>query len=58
LQGFDGIGPELAERIVDHFGRVPLSWTVGEGELAKVKGLGKKKVAKMVKVLGYRDLPV
>jgi ERCC4-type nuclease len=56
LQGFDGIGPELADRIVDHFGRVPLGWTVGEKELAGVKGLGKKKVAKMVKVLGYKDI--
>ena len=43
IQGFDGIGPELAGRIYDHFGRVPLKWD-DEGELINVKGVGKGKI--------------
>lgn len=46
LQGFDGIGPELAGRIFDHFGRVPLAWE-NEDQLAEVPGIGKGRVAKL-----------
>jgi ERCC4-type nuclease len=46
LQGFDGIGPELAGRIWDHFGRVPLRWD-DEGELAEVPGIGIGRIAKL-----------
>lgn len=51
LSGIPGIGVELAGRIFDHFGRVPISWSVTPQELMEVKGLGKKKVAQLVKVL-------
>ena len=41
LQGLSGIGPRLAARILDHFGVIPLTWSVSEQELAAVPGLGK-----------------
>lgn len=51
LQGFDGIGPEVARGIIDHFGRVPLRWDVEEREMLQVKGLGKKRVETLRKAL-------
>ena len=51
LQGFPGVGGELAGRIVDKFEGVPLSWTVGEDELLEVEGVGKKKAAGMYRAL-------
>lgn len=51
LQGIDGIGPELAEAIVEQFGRAPIGWTVGERELLEVPGLGPKRVRKLVEAL-------
>lgn len=50
LQGFDGVGPELARRIFDHFGRVPLSID-DEEELLKVKGMGPGRLKKMKGIL-------
>lgn len=47
LQGLPGVGVELAGRILDEVG-MPLGWTVEEGELMKVQGLGKGKVEKMM----------
>lgn len=46
LQGFQGIGPELAGRIYDHFRRVPLRWD-DDGELIDVKGVGKGRIARL-----------
>ena len=43
LQGFPGVGPELAARMIDHFDRVPLEWTATVEELMEVPGIGKKK---------------
>lgn len=51
LQGFEGIGPELAAAIYDHFGRVPLRWDVPAADLMAVKGIGKGKVAKLLSVV-------
>jgi ERCC4-type nuclease len=48
LQGFEGIGYELAGRILDHFGGIPLQWTVSAGELKEIVGLGPKKIATMM----------
>jgi DNA excision repair protein ERCC-4 len=42
LQGFPGIGVERAEAIYRHFGRVPLMWSVEEGELRQVPGVGRE----------------
>lgn len=47
LQSFDGVGPEMAERIFDRFGRVPLAWTCTEEEMAMVQGVGPKRIERM-----------
>lgn len=51
LQGFDGIGPELAGKIVDKFGGVPLAWTVSAAQLQTVDGMGKVKARKLLDAL-------
>lgn len=52
LQGFDGIGPELAGRIFDTFGCIPLQWTVGPEELQRIPGVGKTTVARLLNGVG------
>lgn len=52
LQGIDGIGPGVAENIFDHFGFVPLQWSVTRDELMEVEGIGKGRAEKMIKALG------
>lgn len=47
LMGFDGIGPELADRILDTVG-MPLRWGVTAEDLAGIRGLGPKKVRKIM----------
>lgn len=47
LQGLPGVGVELAFRIYDHFGRVPLRWDCTIEELMKVRGVGKVKAARI-----------
>jgi ERCC4-type nuclease len=44
VSGLPGIGPELAARICDAFGRAPFAWSCERHELEQVKGMGKKKV--------------
>lgn len=44
LQGFPGVGYGLATKLFDHFGRLPLRWTVTERELAAVPGVGKERL--------------
>lgn len=51
LQGLDGVGPELAARIVKKFGGAPLQWRVTEKELMEVDGIGPKKARQMVGAL-------
>lgn len=51
MQGFPGVGQELAGRVVDRFEGVPLTWTVEMDELMKVEGVGKKKAESMWKAL-------
>jgi len=43
LQGLPGIGPKLAGRIYEHFGCLPLVWTCGKEELARVSGVGPRR---------------
>lgn len=50
LQGFEGVGVELAGRIWDRFG-LPLEWTVTEGELGTVEGIGKGRARQIIKAL-------
>ena len=52
LQGFPGVGPELAKNIWEKYGRVPLQWEVGVNELATIKGIGKGKAQAMMDALG------
>ena len=49
LQGFEGFGPELAGAIYDHFGRLPLSWTVTAEDLLAIPGLGPERVTKLTR---------
>lgn len=52
LQGLEGVGPELAKNLIEHFGgRSPIEWRVGERELRDVKGVGPKKAKQMVEAL-------
>ena len=51
LQGFPGVGPELAGRVVDHFEGVPLAWTHSIEELMEVEGVGLKKAQGMISAL-------
>jgi len=52
LQGFRGVGPATAEKILQHFGKIPLRWTCAKEELAKI--LGRKKAERVFEILGDR----
>ncbi len=43
LQSFPGIGPKVAKAIYQHFGTVPIAWSVTPAELAQVPGVGRKR---------------
>lgn len=52
LQSFPGVGVELAGRIYDHFGGVPVDWAVADWKaLTVVPGIGKEKAQRIWKVL-------
>lgn len=55
IQGLPSVGPELADRIVGHFGGLPMRWSVGQKEMLEVPGVGKAKVAKMGEMIGWDD---
>lgn len=52
LMGLPGVGPELAGRVMDRFGRVPWKWDVTEAELCEVPGVGKQKAKTMLEAFG------
>jgi ERCC4-type nuclease len=52
MSGMPGIGTELAGRIFDHFGRLPIGWLVEYDELLGVPGIGPKKAKQLWSVLG------
>jgi len=52
LQGFQGIGPQLAENIISHLGRMPIGWNCTLDELKSVPGVSKKRAEEIWKVLG------
>jgi ERCC4-type nuclease len=56
LQGCDGIGPELAGRIYDHFGGLPLAWTVSDEALMEVSGMGPERVRRVTKFIKSKEL--
>jgi len=51
IQGLPGIGVELAGRIYDHFGRIPLRWDCTKTDLLAVPGVGKIKAQKIWEAL-------
>lgn len=51
LQGFPGIGPEVAGAIYDTFGGVPFTWGVTEADLLRVPGVGKTRAKKLIAAL-------
>lgn len=55
LQSFEGIGPGVAGKILDHFGGLPLAWTVGVDEMMKVDGIGKKRAEALTRSLEVED---
>lgn len=56
LQGFDGVGPSLAGRIYDAFGRLPLRWDVTDKELGGVHGLGPKRLEALTKLVSSKEV--
>ena len=55
LQGFPGVGPELAARIIERFDGVPLAWTATIMELMEVPGIGKQKALAIMESLTGSD---
>ena len=51
LQSFQGIGPKVAKAIYQHFGTVPLAWTVDAAELARVPGVGRGRAESLLAAL-------
>jgi len=51
LQGFPNIGPGLADKIIQHFGTVPLRWTCSLEELMKVPKIGKGRAEQLLSQL-------
>jgi ERCC4-type nuclease len=54
LQGLEGIGPDAAAKILDHFGGMPIRWADGVGveQLCQVDGIGKPTAEKLIVALG------
>lgn len=55
LSSLPGVGPEMAGRIWDHFGGLPVRMTCGMDELTKVKGVGKVTAKRIVDVFGGEE---
>lgn len=51
LQSFQGVGRGVAEKVYDHFGGVPMQWTVGVEGLMDVEGIGKVRAREMIGAL-------
>lgn len=52
LQSVEGIGPKQAEAIWDHCGRLPFGLTLTPADLAKIPGIGPKRVQSLVRAFG------
>lgn len=55
LQGLPSVGPELAERIVEHFEGIPMRWEVRIEELMEVYGIGKVKAEKLGQMVEFDE---
>lgn len=51
LMGFEGIGPEVADAILKHFGGLPLAFMCTEKDLLSVPGIGPKRAKSMIDAL-------
>ena len=51
VQGLPGIGPKLADRLLQTFGSVRGVFTASEARLTKIKGFGKKRAREIVNLL-------
>jgi len=58
LQGFNGIGPALADSIIGHFGQIPLTWTCSLEELMKVPRLSGKRARILWESLSGTSAPI
>ena len=47
VQGLPGVGPELSDRIINHFDGLPFGWDVTFDQLLEVPGIGQKKATTM-----------
>lgn len=47
LQGLPGVGPELADRVIERYG-LPWAWTITEDDLVEIEGVGKKRAGQMM----------
>jgi ERCC4-type nuclease len=54
MQGFEGIGPQLAENIIKYFGEIPIKWTCTLDDLKKVPRLSDKVAEKIYSQLGSK----
>lgn len=52
LQGLDGVGPKLAEQILDHLGYCPLQVVATRQQLLEVPGIGPKLATRILRVNG------
>jgi ERCC4-type nuclease len=51
LQGIPGMGEGMATKVLKHFGRMPIGWTVSREELLEVPGVGPGRADKWLKAL-------
>lgn len=57
LQGVDGVGPVVAEAIIDQFGKVPWTWECSYEQLLAVPGVGPGVASKLWEALGAEVPP-
>ncbi len=58
LQSFPGVGPAVADKIVERFGGIPLQWTCTMEELMAVPRLSKERAAEMFNSLSGPSQPI
>jgi len=52
LQGLPGVGPALAQRLLDHFGSIERVLSAEASALTEVRGVGAKKAARIRELVG------